>query len=71
MPTQYQLMKKSAFARMRKMEIKDFSEEELWRTFKHCREYQNYIAIVKSEIEDGLTIESLYEDQEQDYCYER
>ena len=53
------------------MEIRDFSEEELWRTFKHCREYQIYMAIVQSEIEDGLTVESLYEDQELDHSYER
>jgi hypothetical protein len=59
--TPYERMKKSAFNLMRKNEIKDFSAEELHRVFKHAREQLLYTSIVRQAIEDGLTIDSLYE----------
>ena len=52
---------------MRKNEIKDFSAEELHRVFKHAREQLLYTSIVRTAIEDGLTITSLYKIQDQDH----
>ncbi len=60
-PTAYAAMKKSAFNLMRKNKIRNFSEEELHRVFKHAKEQLLYTSIVRSAIEDGFTIDSLYE----------
>lgn len=60
-PTAYESMKKSAFNLMRKNRIRSFSEEELHRVFKHAKEQLLYTAIVRAAIEDGFTIDSLYE----------
>lgn len=66
-PTQYERMKQSAFNLMRKKNIKNFSDEELHRVFKHAKEQLLYMSIVRTAIEDGLTINSLYEqDHERD-----
>lgn len=65
-PNAYEAMKKSAFNLMRKNKIRNFSEEELHRVFKHAKEQLLYLSIVRSAIEDGLSINSLYEeDREQ------
>ena len=58
--TAYEAMQKSAFNLMRKNNIKNFSEEELHRVFKHAKEQLLYRSIVRSAIEDGLTIDTLY-----------
>jgi hypothetical protein len=68
--TQYEKMKKSAFNLMRKKNIRRFSDGELWRVFKHAKEYTAYMAIAKTAIKDGLTIESLYE-QDNEHDIER
>ncbi|MCU0431821.1 MAG: hypothetical protein MUC87_00030 [Bacteroidia bacterium] len=67
MSTPYQRMKESAFNLMRKNEIKNFSAEELHRVFKHAREQLLYTSIVRTAIEDGLTIDSLYEDRDRGF----
>lgn len=59
-PTQYEKIRQSAYDLMIKNEIEDFSEDELWRVFKHSRNSGLYIAIVKREIADGLTITKLH-----------
>lgn len=59
--TQYEKMKQSAFNLMRKKNIKSFSDEELHRVFKHAKEQLLYTSIVRMAIEDGLTINNLYE----------
>lgn len=69
-PTAYDAMKKSAFNLMRKNKIRNFSEEELHRVFKHAKEQLLYRAIVRTAIEDGFTIDSLYE-QDRDQGLER
>lgn len=59
-PTQYAKIRQSAYDLMIKNEIEDFSEDELWRVFKHSRNSGLYISIVKKEIADGLTITKLH-----------
>jgi hypothetical protein len=61
MPTPYERMKQTAFSLMRRSKIKDLSAEELHRAFKHSKEKLIYTAIAKTAIENGLTISSLYE----------
>jgi len=70
-PTAYEGMKKSAFNLMRKNKIRNFSEEELHRVFKHAKEQLLYRSIVRSAIEDGFTINSLYEDRDHERGLER
>ena len=70
MPTPYERMKQSALNLMRKNKVKDFSAEELHRVFKHAKEQLLYTSIVRMEIDNGLTITSLYE-QDQDRGLER
>ena len=70
-PTAYEAMKKSAFNLMRKNKIRNFSEEELHRVFKHAKEQLLYMSIVSMAIEDGLTLDSLYEDRGHDRGFER
>jgi hypothetical protein len=66
-PTHYEKIRATAFGWMRKNEIRDFSEDELWRVFKHSANSGLYLAIIKREIADGLTITSLYDqDHERD-----
>lgn len=59
-PTQYEKIRATAFGWMRKNKIRDFSEDELWRVFKHSANSGLYMAITKREIADGLTIAKLY-----------
>lgn len=61
MPTPYERMKQSALNLMRKNNIRDFSAVELHRVFKHAKEQLLYTSIVRMEIDNGLTIASLYE----------
>ncbi|MEO5644451.1 MAG: hypothetical protein ABIQ40_02005 [Bacteroidia bacterium] len=68
--SQLEKMKMSAFNLMRKKNIRNFSSEELHRIFKHSKEQLLYTSIVRMAIEDGLTIESLYE-QDRDLGFER
>jgi hypothetical protein len=67
---QYERMKQSAFNLMRKRNIRNFSDAELHRVFKHAKEQLLYTSIVKMAIEDGLTVNSLYE-QGHDHGLER
>jgi hypothetical protein len=60
-PALYERIRQGAFNLMRKMEIKSFSEDELWRVFKHSRHSGLYLSLVRKEIKDGFTITSLYE----------
>lgn len=69
-PALYERIKQGAFNLMRKMEIRSFSEDELWRVFKHSRHSGLYLSLVQKEIKDGLTITSLYE-QDHDRGLER
>jgi hypothetical protein len=63
-------MKQSALKLMRKNKVKDFSAVELHRVFKHAKEQLLYTSIVRMEIDNGLTITNLYE-QDQDRGLER
>lgn len=65
------LMRKSALNLMRKNHIKDFSDEELHRVFKHARERATYLSLVKNAISNGLTVESLYQDQDHEHGFDR
>lgn len=59
--TQYEKVRESAFNLMRNCNIKNFSESELHRVFAGSRNFSDYMAIIKREIADGLTIANLYE----------
>lgn len=63
-------MRENAFYFMRKGNIRDFSSEELHRVFKHCKEKLFYTAIVKDAVDNGLTIQALYE-QDHDHGISR
>lgn len=59
-PSQHEKIRESAFNLLRKQNVKNLSEDELWRAFKHSGNAGLYLAILRKEIADGFTYKKLF-----------
>lgn len=58
-PSHYEKIRESAFNLLRKQNVKNLSDEEIWRAVKHSGNAGLYTAILRREIADGFTIKKL------------
>lgn len=63
-PVPYGKIREDAYNLLRKQNVKNLSEDELWRAFSDYANARLYMAIIRKEISDGLTIKKFYADRE-------
>lgn len=59
-PSQYEKIRESAFNLLRKQNVKNLSDDEIWRAVKHSGNAGLYTEILRREIADGFTYKKLY-----------